>query len=55
VFPDTNAHGQGEQPEPVYGVRFDARELWGDTAEPNQRVFIDLWESYLVPDPAAGG
>ena len=52
VFPDTNAHGQGEQPEPVYGVSFDARELWGDTAEPNQRVFIDLWESYLAPAPA---
>jgi nitrile hydratase beta subunit len=55
VFPDTNAHGQGEQPEPVYGVGFDARELWGDTAEPNQRVFIDLWESYLTPDLAPRG
>jgi nitrile hydratase beta subunit len=53
VFPDANAHGRGEQPEPVYAVSFDARELWGDTAEPNQRVFIDLWESYLAPDRAA--
>ncbi|HVQ77865.1 MAG TPA: nitrile hydratase subunit beta [Candidatus Binatia bacterium] len=54
VFPDTNAHGRGEQPEPVYGVGFAARELWGDTAEPNQQVFIDLWESYLEPDARRG-
>jgi len=49
VFPDTNAHGQGERPQHVYGVRFDARELWGDSAEPRQAVYLDLWESYLVP------
>jgi nitrile hydratase beta subunit len=49
VFPDTNAHGLGEQPQPVYSVRFSARELWGDSAEPNQHVNIDLWESYLLP------
>jgi nitrile hydratase len=49
VFPDTNAHGQGEQAQPLYSVRFDARELWGESAEPNQVVHIDLWESYLLP------
>lgn len=49
VFPDTNALGQGEQPQPLYSVRFDAAELWGDTADPNQSVNIDLWESYLLP------
>jgi len=49
-LPDTNAHGQGEHPQPVYSVRFDARELWGDGAEPNQTVAIDLWECYLDPD-----
>jgi nitrile hydratase len=49
VFPDTHAHGQGEQPQPLYSVRFDARELWGESAEPNQAVHIDLWESYLLP------
>jgi nitrile hydratase len=49
VFPDTNAHGEGEQPQPLYSVRFDARELWGESAEPNQAVHIDLWESYLLP------
>ena len=52
VFPDANAHGQGEQPQPLYSVAFEARMLWGESAEPNQRVFLDLWESYLEP---AGG
>jgi nitrile hydratase beta subunit len=47
VFPDTHAHGQGECPQPLYNVRFAARDLWGDSAEPNEHVSIDLWESYL--------
>jgi nitrile hydratase len=33
----------------LYSVSFDARELWGESAEANQRVHIDLWESYLEP------
>jgi nitrile hydratase beta subunit len=49
VFPDTHAHGLGEQPQHVYAVRFDARELWGEAAEPRQFVYLDLWESYLDP------
>jgi nitrile hydratase subunit beta len=49
VFADTAAHGLGEQPQHVYSVRFDARELWGEAAESNQRVHLDLWESYLLP------
>jgi nitrile hydratase len=47
VFPDTNAHGLGESPQPLYSVRFEARELWGESAEANQVVHIDLWQSYL--------
>jgi nitrile hydratase subunit beta len=49
VFPDTHAHGLGEQPQHVYSVCFEARELWGEVAEPNQHVYLDLWESYLLP------
>jgi nitrile hydratase len=49
VFADTNARGEGEQPQHLYSVRFDARELWGDTAEPRQSVYLDCWESYLEP------
>lgn len=49
VFPDANAHGLGEQPAHLYSVRFDAAELWGESAEPGNCVFIDLWEPYLTP------
>jgi len=51
VFPDTNAHGRGEQPQAVYSVRFDARELWVEAADPHASVSLDLWESYLETDP----
>jgi len=45
VFPDSNAHGLGEDPQWLYTVRFGARELWGkDTKD---AVCIDLWEPYL--------
>lgn len=48
VLPDTHAHGQGESPEPLYSVRFEGEELWGDdTAGENEALYIDLWESYL--------
>jgi nitrile hydratase len=49
IFPDTHALGLGEQPQVLYSVRFDARELWGESAEPRQTVSLDLWESYLQP------
>ncbi|MCH8222242.1 MAG: nitrile hydratase subunit beta [Chloroflexi bacterium] len=35
--------------EPVYSVRFEGGELWGEQAEPNSCVYIDMWESYLEP------
>jgi nitrile hydratase len=47
VYPDTNAHGGGEQPQPLYSVRFDAAELWGPTAVGRDGLYIDLWEDYL--------
>jgi len=49
VFPDTNAHGLGECPEHAYAVRFEGRELWGEDAEPDTCVHLDLFESYLEP------
>lgn len=54
VFPDTHAHGLGEQPRPLYSVRFEARELWGESAEAGQTLYLDLWESYLEPDVEGG-
>ncbi len=47
VFPDTSAHGLGEQPQHLYSVRFEARELWGAPAGKHEAVHLDLWESYL--------
>lgn len=49
VYPDTNAHGEGEQPQHLYTVRFEARELWGGAAEPAACVHVDLFEPYLEP------
>ena len=48
VFPDTNAKGGGEAPCWLYSVRFSAKELFGESADPNQDVLIDCWEPYLV-------
>jgi nitrile hydratase len=49
VFPDTNAHGKGEDPQRLYTVVFTARELWGDYADPTLTVSIDAFEPYLEP------
>lgn len=49
VFPDSNAHGLGEAPEPLYTVVFDAAEMWGDPERAGDEVTLDLWQSYLRP------
>jgi nitrile hydratase beta subunit len=46
---DTLAEEFCECPEHLYAVRFDAAELWGDSADGRGSVSIDLWESYLAP------
>jgi nitrile hydratase subunit beta len=48
-FPDSNAHGKGEAPQPLYSVKFAATELWGPAAAPKDCLYIDLWEDYLEP------
>jgi nitrile hydratase subunit beta len=47
VFADTNAQGLGEQPQWLYTVVFNARELWGSDDARGQSVSIDAWEPYL--------
>jgi len=47
VFPDSHAHGGGEDPRPLYTVRFMARDLWGPGAEERDSFSLDLWEPYL--------
>lgn len=49
VFPDSNAHGLGEDPHHLYTVRFAAQELWGPGAPERDSVSLDLWEPYLEP------
>ncbi len=43
-LPDYRARGLPAEPEPVYAVRFAARELFGDG---EHTVTADLWQSYL--------
>jgi nitrile hydratase beta subunit len=47
VFPDSNARDAGENPQWLYTVRFDGRELWGADGDRSVQVSIDAWEPYL--------
>lgn len=48
VFPDSNAHDLGENPQPIYAVAFTAADLWGkDNVQAGDEVILDLWEPYL--------
>jgi nitrile hydratase len=47
VFPDSNAHFEGEAPCPLYTVAFAAADLFGAGADPTLTVSIDAWEPYL--------
>ena len=48
VFPDRNAAGTREGRH-LYSVRFEAVELWGESATGKSAVYVDLWEDYLEP------
>jgi nitrile hydratase subunit beta len=45
VFPDSNAHGKGEDPRHLYTVRFRAADVFGGNSR--DTVHADLWEPYL--------
>ena len=47
VFPDSNAHGFGEDPKPLYSVAFSTTSLWGHAENPSDEVILDMWEPYL--------
>jgi len=47
VFPDSNAHGKGEDPQYLYTLAFAAEDLWGENAEPGVEIHLDLFEPYL--------
>jgi nitrile hydratase beta subunit len=47
VFPDKNAQNLGRERQHLYTVRFAARDLWGEAANPKDTVCIDLLDDYL--------
>ena len=50
ALPDSRAHGQGDDPQWLYTVRFTGTELWGPDADPTLTVSIDAFEPYLEED-----
>jgi nitrile hydratase subunit beta len=49
VYPDSVVLGKGEDPQWLYTVCFEGRELWGPDAEPGLIVSVDAFEPYLEP------
>ena len=47
VFPDSNALGEGENPQWLYTVSFDSRELWGREGDASISIAVDAFEPYL--------
>jgi nitrile hydratase len=47
VFPDSASMEAGENPQWLYTVVFDGRELWGADADPTMKVSVDAFEPYL--------
>jgi len=48
AFPDLSAEGV-RVGRHLYSVCFEASELWGENANGNSAVHVDLWEDYLEP------
>ncbi len=48
VFADDSALGI-EEAQHIYSVVFEGHDLWAESENKNDRVFLDLWESYLDP------
>jgi nitrile hydratase len=46
LLPDAGARGE-ERAEPLYTIVFAAADLWPEAKGKRDRVFVDLWESYL--------
>lgn len=46
LLPDTNMAGDGPV-EPLYTVSFLAADLWPEAEGRKDRIYLDLWESYL--------
>lgn len=49
VYPDSAAIRRGENPQWLYTVLFEGRELWGEDSSPRLKVSIEAFEPYLEP------
>jgi nitrile hydratase len=48
IFADASARGE-ERGEHLYTLSFASADLWPEAKGSRDRVFVDLWESYLEP------
>lgn len=48
VFADEHSASGTRQAQHLYGVRFEAAELWGDNSGTRNPVYLDLFEPYLL-------
>lgn len=48
LFADAGARGI-EEAQHLYTVGFEAEELWPEAQGRRDRIYLDLWESYLAP------
>ncbi|MEE8518910.1 MAG: nitrile hydratase subunit beta [Dehalococcoidia bacterium] len=48
VYPDLSTQGIDEGRH-LYAVRFEGRELWGESANANSVVYVDMFEDYMEP------
>jgi nitrile hydratase len=49
AYPDAVASDRGDDPQWLYTVVFDGREIWGPDADPTLKISIDAFEPYLEP------
>ncbi len=47
ILPDVSSSRHEEVAQPLYTIAFEAKDLWGEESREGDRVYIDLWESYL--------
>lgn len=47
VFPDVHALGKDEDPQHLYTVAFEGREVWGPDSEQGVVLHVDLFEPYI--------
>ena len=46
ILPDASARGERRK-EHLYTVAFIASELWPEATDRKDKIYVDLWESYL--------